>query len=213
MTGVCSKHRGRPKAAADSDLRQAVADVASRLFIEKGYGATTTEEIAACCKISKQTLYRLFPGKAALFAAVIELTQPRWLDFSVPDDVPLQAALEVIFRLDISEEEARDRMQLLRMTLAEGRLYPELCEILKSFGSDQGLLMLTNWVQRQVDAGRIELTGDARHMANLLSDMVFGSLLRRTIGDLEWQSDADWRAHACLAIRVFLHGAGARSKP
>ena len=212
MTSTCAKHRGRPKATADADLRRAVAVVASRLFIEKGYGATTTEEIAACCKISKQTLYRLFSGKDALFAAVIELTRPHWLDLSVSDEVPLQAALETIFCVDISEDEARERMQFLWMTLTEGRLYPELYEILKKCGSGPGLLTLAAWLQRQADAGRIELMGDARHMADLLGDMVFGSLLRRTVGGLEWKSNADWRAHASLAIKVFLYGAGVRPK-
>lgn len=183
-----------------------IAGVASRLFIQKGYGATTTEEIAACCKISKQTLYRLFPGKAALFAAVTELTQPQWLDLSVPDDLPMQAALEAVFRINISEDEAHERMQLLQMTLAEGRLYPELCEILKTSGSGPGLDGLASWLQGRADAGRLKLAGDARNMASLLGDMVFGSLLRRAVGDLEWQNDAEWRAHARLAIMVFLYG-------
>lgn len=202
------KHRGRPKAVIDTDLREMVLHVATRLFVQKGYGATTTEEIAVCCKISKQTLYRLFAGKAALFAAVIASKRPQWLDLHVPDDLPLQTALEMIFRINIAEEEDYERIKLLEMTLVERQRYPELQEILQTFGSEPGHHALAGWMQRQADKNRIKLAGDALNTAYLLTDMVFGSLLRRTIGEFEWRRGAAWRTHVSSAIEVFLHGVG-----
>lgn len=215
MTENCPKHRGRPKSGADTQLRQLVAEEASSLFLQKGYGATTTEEIAARCKISKQTLYRLFSGKAALFAAVVELKRPQWLNLPAPDNLPLQAALESVFRIDLGEDEEHERMQFLEMALAEGRLYPELSEVLKNCGSSHGHLALAEWMQRQADGGAIELAGTALSTAYLLTDMVFGSLLRRTIGDGAWCTGEAWRAHVRVVVKVFLHGAGrpTRAKP
>lgn len=200
--------RGRPKAAIDSQLRDLIAREANRLFLQKGYGATTTEEIAACCKISKQTLYRLFAGKAALFEAVVDLSRPQWLDLQMPEDLPLQAALEMVFRINLSEDEERERMRFLEMVLTEGRLHPELSEILKKCGSGYGHRALADWMQCQADNGRIKLAGDALNTAYLLTDMVFGSLLRRSLGDMEWQRGEAWRAHVSAVIRVFLHGVG-----
>ncbi len=48
--------------------------------------------------------------------------------------MPLQQALERIFRIDISEEENRERLDLLRVSLTEGRSHPELHQILKECG-------------------------------------------------------------------------------
>lgn len=206
MTESCLRHRGRPKTVADSQLRCLIAKEAGALFLQHGYGATTTEDIAARCKISKQTLYRLFSGKASLFEAVIELTRPQWLNLPVPDDLPLQAALEMVFRVDISEDEERERMQFLEMALAEGRLYPELSNALKNCGSGQGHQALACWMQSQADNGFIELAGDALTTAYLLTDMVYGALLRRAIGDVIWRSGEAWRMHVRLAIKVFLNG-------
>lgn len=208
MIDNCTKHRGRPKAAADSHLRQLIAEEAGALFLQKGYGATTTEEIAARCKISKQTLYRLFPGKAALFAAVVERNRPQWLNLPAPDDLPLQTALETVFRIDIGEHEDRERMKFLEMALAEGRFYPELSEILKKCGSSHGHQALADWMQRQADKGLIQLAGTSLNTAYLLTDMVFGSLLRRTLGDGTWSSGEAWRSHVRLVIKVFLCGVG-----
>lgn len=207
MAGGCTK-RGRPKAVIDSQLRQSIAFEANRLFLHKGYGATTTDEIAACCKISKQTLYRLFVGKSALFEAVVDLARPQWLDLQMPDDLPLQAALEMIFRINLSADEERERMRFLEMVLTEGRLHPELSEILKKCGSGYGHRALADWIQRQADNGRIRLAGDALSTAYLLTDMVFGSLLRRTLGDTEWQRGEAWRTHVSTVIKIFLHGVG-----
>ncbi|MGX9790987.1 TetR family transcriptional regulator [Mycobacterium sp. MMS18-G62] len=51
--------RARKKAAT----KQAIQDHALRLFVEKGYDATTVEEIAAAAGVSHMTFFRYFPRK------------------------------------------------------------------------------------------------------------------------------------------------------
>lgn len=211
MLKACCKHRGRPKTLEDTAQREAIVGVARMLFLQKGYGATTTEDIVGHCRISKQTLYRLFSGKVALFAAVVEQGRQQWLNLPVPDDMPLEPALEAVFRLDISEDEERARLQQMQMTFAEAQLYPELREIVKACGSVQAHTLLAEWLQRRAEHGEIRLAGDALTTAKLLTDMVFGALLRRTVGDLEWRSGEAWRMHVRTAIGVFLHGVGAHA--
>ena len=206
MLKACCKHRGRPKTLEDTAQREAIVGVARMLFLQKGYGATTTEDIVGQCRISKQTLYRLFSGKAALFAAVVEEGRQQWLNLPVPDDMPLEMALEAVFRLDIGEDEERARLQQMQMTLAEAQLYPELREIIKSCGSAQAHALQAAWLQSRAERGELKLAGDALTTARLLTDMVFGALLRRAIGDLEWRSGEAWRVHVRIAIGVFLRG-------
>jgi AcrR family transcriptional regulator len=46
--------------------RDQIADSARRLFAEKGYDATTLEEVADAAEVHKRTLLRYFPSKAHL---------------------------------------------------------------------------------------------------------------------------------------------------
>jgi TetR/AcrR family transcriptional regulator, mexJK operon transcriptional repressor len=200
------KSRGRPKAFADDAQRRTILDRARRLFLLHGYGATKTEDIAAQCKISKQTLYRLFPGKSALFAAVVEANRPQWLELPVPEDLPLQQALERIFRIDISDEEDRERLDLAQLSLTESHTHPELLEIVKECGSKYSLAALAGWLKRQEELGRIRLAGDALSTSRMLMDMVFGALAVKLFNDMDWPSGQARRAHIRYAIGVFLHG-------
>src|SRR5216683_577633 len=45
--------------------RRALADAALRMFTEKGFGATTLEELADEAEVSRSTFFRFFPAKEA----------------------------------------------------------------------------------------------------------------------------------------------------
>ena len=55
-----------------ADTRQALVDVARRLFTEQGYAATGTEEIVAAARVTRGALYHHFHDKSDLFRAVME---------------------------------------------------------------------------------------------------------------------------------------------
>lgn len=59
--------RQRRKAARPQEL----LDAALELFVEKGFAATRTEEVAARAGVSKGTLYLYYPSKEDLLKAVI----------------------------------------------------------------------------------------------------------------------------------------------
>ncbi|MFA4877577.1 MAG: TetR/AcrR family transcriptional regulator [Methanoregula sp.] len=54
------------------EVKKKVIDAAFSLFLEKGFHATTMDEIAKKLGVTKPALYQYFPGKEDLYAAVAE---------------------------------------------------------------------------------------------------------------------------------------------
>ncbi|QKG70384.1 TetR/AcrR family transcriptional regulator [Erythrobacter mangrovi] len=63
------KKLGRP---TDSAKREAIVAAARDAFFERGFAATSIEQIAADAGVSKVTVYNHFGDKRALFAAAVE---------------------------------------------------------------------------------------------------------------------------------------------
>ena len=60
------------RAASKEDRRRSILAVAERSFFERGYAATSMSTIAAELGGSKTTLWNYYPGKEALFLAVLD---------------------------------------------------------------------------------------------------------------------------------------------
>lgn len=56
-------------------IRQQLIDVARQLFTERAYAGTSVEDIIERAGVARGALYRHFPGKDALFAAVYQVAQ------------------------------------------------------------------------------------------------------------------------------------------
>lgn len=77
--------RGRPGGSSGADLLA----IARNLFLERGFAGTTMDAVAAGARISKQTLYRQYPSKDDLYAAVVR----DWVDRGRDAMAPHLAAL------------------------------------------------------------------------------------------------------------------------
>jgi AcrR family transcriptional regulator len=82
--------------------RQAAVDAARRLFRDKGYFATTVNEIAAAARVSPATVYAVNGGKQGLLSALIDI-------WSAAPEVAV--AIEHIEKLE-------DPVEVLRYTTA-----------------------------------------------------------------------------------------------
>ena len=110
----------RPPGRRLSTTRASIVDVALDLFARQGYDATSVDQIAEAAHISRRTLFRYFPGKAAIAWGEFDEQIHLMLDYldSVPDSVPLRDALAdalVQFNTfpDSQTEVHRTRMRLL----------------------------------------------------------------------------------------------------
>lgn len=58
-----------------ASTKRALVDVATRLFTEHGYAATSLDQIVAGARVTKGALYHHFSGKQAVFEAVFEAVE------------------------------------------------------------------------------------------------------------------------------------------
>lgn len=72
MATAPAARRGRPGGSTGAELLA----IARQVFLGNGYAATTMDAVAAEARISKQTLYREYSSKEALYAAVVR----DWVD-------------------------------------------------------------------------------------------------------------------------------------
>jgi AcrR family transcriptional regulator len=109
---VTDDWRARKKAAT----KQSIQDHALRLFVKKGYDATTVEEIATAAGVSHMTFFRYFPRKEEVVEydecdpMLEELVAAR------PPDEPPLTALHAAIRIGLQQSLRTDRDALLVRT-------------------------------------------------------------------------------------------------
>lgn len=54
------------------NIRGEILSQAGKIFRRKGFAGTTVREIASSCGVSPASLYNYFPGKDAIFAAIVK---------------------------------------------------------------------------------------------------------------------------------------------
>lgn len=203
--------RGRPKLVSDDRRRAELVELAMGVFIELGYARTTMDVVAARARVSKQTLYRFFPGKTALFAAVIEHHRRFMMaptgDY---DHLPPAEALARIFRTDIDDDADDDRMLLVSVIMAESIQNPELLDVVEAHGAEPARADLGAWMRREIERGRIRSDDDPELLAGILLDMVFAPSEYHRYRRRGVRIDAETRrTHVERCIRIFLSGVAA----
>lgn len=201
--------RGRPPLRSDAETRQIVYDAARHAFSADGYEATSTEELARRAGISTKTLYRLFPGKAALFEAMVADRLDRLLadvhlraEEHVDIEEGLRAALLACADLALDPEV----VALQRMVLQEQAAFPDLAVAFYRNGIVRVAAALARWLRAQVKRKLIVLD-DIDEAAGMLIGMVASAPQRAAIyGGLPLPARKDIERRVRTAAALFLDG-------
>jgi TetR/AcrR family transcriptional repressor of mexJK operon len=121
-----------PEPAADpfdERILQLLA-IAKRTFGEKGFAATTMDDIASAAGMSKKTLYKLFDSKSDLFRAMLMNNLQRF-QFGVASrpDMPVIDELRHAMRYIADVVFSSDEIALHRLIVAERKQSPALAGI------------------------------------------------------------------------------------
>lgn len=201
--------RGRPRTQTDEERRSAILTEARHTFMEQGYRGTTTDIVAARCKVSKQTIYKLFDNKADLFLAIVGDHRRMMLALPRPagEDAPPDEVLEQIFMIDIDEEAEREREAFIAFIIHESAQVPELADILNREGIGRSRISLAEWLDGQVARGKLSVE-DTLSGARMLMDLLFGAM---GPGGRDWPTRQHRRAYMRSCIELFVRGSAPKA--
>src|SRR6476646_7867356 len=129
---------GRPPKDLAGDVKARILDAAQRVFLKRGYQGASLDEIAQTAPASKPTIYAHFPGKEALFEAVVArvLAGLTTLAGFQPKARPVPAKLASLGSEGV-ERFIEETLCITRATIAEAERFPALSRHVHEAGRDQ----------------------------------------------------------------------------
>lgn len=137
-----SGRTGRPplKLAGEVDAR--ILDAARRVFLERGLAGASIDEIAELACAGKPTIYARFPGKEALFVAVVMhnlATNIAHFESYVPTGASIEKRLAGLGAAILHWVLVGNTVGLMRLSIAESRRFPELASSVHRMARGRGL--------------------------------------------------------------------------
>ncbi|MEU6841673.1 TetR/AcrR family transcriptional regulator [Streptomyces sp. NPDC046716] len=140
------------------EKRAAILQAASRLFLDSGYDRTSLAKIADEAGVSKATLFKQFPTKAALFDAIVTAS---WRSSNEDEDAPApgdpRAGLTSIGQNYVALLTRPDMTDLFRIVIAELPRFPELAELQFNRGKMPYFDSVRRYLEAERDAGTVVL--------------------------------------------------------
>jgi TetR/AcrR family transcriptional regulator, regulator of autoinduction and epiphytic fitness len=111
--------------------RDAIVDAAERLFLARGFGSVSMDELAEAAGVARRTLYNLFTGKEEIFREMLLRTSGQYED-AFPSGVETQGDVEVVLRsiagIIVDLHKNPEYLGFLRMVVADSRQFPWIAE-------------------------------------------------------------------------------------
>ena len=117
--------------ARRGDSRAAIIDAAERLFLQRGFGSVSMDELAEAAGVARRTLYNQFASKEEIFRAML-LRVSGQLEDAFPPGIETQGEVEhvlrLIARMILKLHENPVYLGFLRMVVADARQFPWIAE-------------------------------------------------------------------------------------
>lgn len=120
---------GRPPRERAGEVDARILDAARRVFLKQGLAGASIDEIAARARAGKPTIYARFPGKEALFTAVVmgEVSgKVAQFEGHVAAGANIEDRLATLAATILHWAFLGDTLDLMRLGIAESRRFPDL---------------------------------------------------------------------------------------
>lgn len=166
----------------------AILAAALEVFGELGFGAVTMDAVAKRARMSKETLYQLYPGKAALFQGVLENQIHKWAASEaqaaqLPTANTLRDCLAHLLDMMVRASASAEFEVMARLVQEEAYRFPELAAVLREHGTERGIMVCADIIERfaKIDGAPCRNAVD---------------VARRIVGAMDaWTRDARLRQH------------------
>ncbi|MDX8347950.1 TetR/AcrR family transcriptional regulator [Cognatiyoonia sp. IB215446] len=198
-----------PVRTKPADRRDALIASARRHFVEKGFEATSLDDLIADTGGSRRNIYELFGGKEGVLGAVFEQIIS---EIAETADLPVEADMNPRdWLIGVGTAFVRQMLDpeiiaVFRQFIANGAQSKNEAERLWQSGPERFRRTLAAWLTEQQDAGLLDI-GDPDFAATMLPEMFRGSLqIEMLIGRRRLVSQDEVRQQVERATDLFLKG-------
>ena len=185
-------------------------DAALGLFVERGFAATRSEDVAARAGVSKGTMYLYFPSKEELLKAVIEhyVVNPIAEGMDVIDRFEGSSAelLALMLRLWWERIGETPAAGILKLMMSEAGNFPEIAQFYADEVIAPSNLMVARMVQRGIDTGEFRTVDVPRVVSVMIGPLVFLAMNKHSLGACSLNYLLDPNAVIEAQIDLVLHG-------
>ena len=202
---------GRPNRAAATERDERVLAIATDMFLERGFDATSMDGIAEAAAIGKATLYARYADKGTLFADVLrrriyQVYGPLEEEFKglLDGNPDLELTLRRLASRLIEKSTTPESITLGRILTTQGPRFPDLARlaITEGIGRQQRLVEL---VLAHLARDHAFLSDDLPLLADLFVSIVLGRVARLKMYGVSL--DLKTLEHRTSeAVRVFVRG-------
>jgi AcrR family transcriptional regulator len=196
--------------ADEAPVRERILSAAFSAFMEAGYAATSTLEIATRARVSKRELYAQVGNKQEMLAACIRERAKR---LQMPVDQPEprdRAALERVL-IAVGTQALREAtdatvVAVFRLAVAEAVRAPEVARTLDSLGPQASRTALTALMESAEAHGLV--SGHPPELAEQFTGLLWGNLMIRLllrVVDQPTPTEIDSRARGAASAFLRLH--------
>jgi TetR/AcrR family transcriptional repressor of mexJK operon len=212
---AASKPAQNEETGSSARKHKAILDAALNVFLKSGYLGANMDEIAALSEVSKQTIYKHFSSKEALFVEIVT-SMTDVASNTVHNEQPEHAAgsdvagfLQMYAHRQLTVVLTPRLMQLRRLVIGEVARFPELAQVLYERGPQRAIAALAQTFERLAARGLLVMD-DPMIAASHFNWLVMSEPLNKAmlLGDEAIPKPAALRRYAAEGVRVFLAAYG-----
>ncbi len=194
---------------------KAILAAARRLFLDKGYGASSMDEVAEIATVSKRTVYVHFGSKEALFFEMIremcsDVIPQRLIDIGTVGTADAEALLVEIGTVFLANIYTPDQIRLLRQVMAEATTSPAMGQMMFDGPIEGSHRAIRDYLAAMTRHGLLDIA-DPDFAAKQFQGLLKTDLqLRLLLGHSCDTSPARLREIAQSCVHLFLHGCARR---
>lgn len=191
--------------------REAIMAAATQVFVEKGYGATSLNDVVRLSGGSLSTLYDMFGNKAGLFRAIVNHRCELMTGVFENPDVhsrPVAEALQDLGVRFLAVLTAEDTVTVMRSVIAEAMQFPELAQVFYEAGPSQGRVRVAGYLEEQARRGILTLD-DPEEAAMDFCQLIIRDAQMNAMMGLPYPKTPDAiERHVSRAVGCFLRAYG-----